>query len=186
MQFSLCIVGIHAVSQLLFIRIRFKVLWWCFDSCMCAIMCTRHIMPIVHGGCVGSHRRLLYLLNEQECAGSDPCQQCVCILSFVWFRFSCQCLHCLSLRPLAQVNYFELKSTLSLCSPGTVSESGRTPCLPCPVGTYAAKNSQTACVSCPAGQTTSQAGSQSILECVPFQCPTNSSGPDVYGAKQWI
>ncbi|KAL3842048.1 hypothetical protein ACJMK2_020113 [Sinanodonta woodiana] len=54
-----------------------------------------------------------------------------------------------------------------LCDPGTYSESGRKPCLPCAIGTYQSEYGRASCIQCGTGLVTQQEGSRAFVNCLP-------------------
>ena len=53
-----------------------------------------------------------------------------------------------------------------VCSPGTFSADGLTPCRPCPVGTYQSDHGRTLCLPCGPGVLTRDAGSTGFHDCL--------------------
>ena len=51
------------------------------------------------------------------------------------------------------------------CAPGTYSDNGVEPCLPCPAGTYQADLGQTSCLPCPGQESTHGTGASSLAYC---------------------
>ena len=51
------------------------------------------------------------------------------------------------------------------CAPGTYSDNGVEPCLPCPAGTYQTENGKTTCLPCPGQQSTHGTGASSLSFC---------------------
>ena len=51
------------------------------------------------------------------------------------------------------------------CAPGTYSDNGVEPCLPCPQGTYQPNSGQTTCLPCPGQESTYGTGASSQAYC---------------------
>ena len=51
------------------------------------------------------------------------------------------------------------------CAPGTYSDNGVEPCLPCPVGTYQPGSGKTSCLPCPGQESTHGTGASSDAFC---------------------
>ena len=82
----------------------------------------------------------------------------------------------------SEVNYFELNSGLTRCSPGFISYTNFAPCMPCAAGTYAGSISNSQCIVCPAGTTTPGTNYTSVASCKALFCPYISTGPDATGS----
>ena len=51
------------------------------------------------------------------------------------------------------------------CAPGTYSDNGVEPCVPCPAGTYQTELGQTSCLPCPGQESTHGTGASSLDYC---------------------
>lgn len=61
--------------------------------------------------------------------------------------------------------YFNIYFHTVECAPGTYSDNGVEPCLPCPQGTYQPNSGQTTCLPCPGQESTHGTGASSQAYC---------------------
>lgn len=61
--------------------------------------------------------------------------------------------------------YFNIYFYTVECAPGTYSDNGVEPCLPCPQGTYQPNSGQTTCLPCPGQESTHGTGASSQAYC---------------------
>ena len=66
------------------------------------------------------------------------------------------------------------------CAPGTYSDTGVEPCLPCPAGTYQTELGQTSCLPCPGQESTHGTGASSLDYC------TGATFFQQFGPKHYI
>ncbi|XP_056010712.1 sushi, von Willebrand factor type A, EGF and pentraxin domain-containing protein 1-like isoform X1 [Ostrea edulis] len=79
-----------------------------------------------------------------------------------------ECLQCPDETTTEQIGAKYVEECLESCLPGYWSQTGVTPCSPCPQGSHAEDYGSSVCVACPSSQTTLMRGSSNASDCTHF------------------
>ncbi|XP_012938062.1 sushi, von Willebrand factor type A, EGF and pentraxin domain-containing protein 1 [Aplysia californica] len=107
----------------------------------------------------------LCLPGTSSANGLSPCETCP--LGLFQSDYSARfCHHCPDGTTTHRRGTRTVKACAELCPPGQASETGLSPCLPCPSYSYQPSRGQTQCIRCPAEGIALQNGATKVEDCI--------------------